>query len=80
MDEKLHWLWLSSLKGFGSVTMLKYLRAFDTVTELYDAGRRRHRVRQRLAARRNCAEKPLVARSRERGGIRKATKSLKKRG
>ncbi|MBR5708373.1 MAG: DNA-processing protein DprA [Oscillospiraceae bacterium] len=40
MDEKLHWLWLSSLKGVGSVTMLKYLRAFNTVTELYDAGRR----------------------------------------
>lgn len=40
MDEKLHWLWLSSLKGFGSVTMLKYLRAFNTVTELYDASPR----------------------------------------
>ena len=40
MDEKLHWLWLSSLKGFGSVTMLKYLRAFNNVTELYDASPR----------------------------------------
>ena len=40
MKETLQWLWLSSLKGFGSVTMLKYLRAFNTVTELYDAAPR----------------------------------------
>ncbi len=38
MNDVLHWLWLASLKGIGSVTMLRYLRAFNTVTELYDAG------------------------------------------
>lgn len=38
MNDILHWLWLANLKGVGSVTMLKYLRAFNTVTELYDAG------------------------------------------